>query len=198
MDTQQIFTIAMFTTIMCLSPGPNNLMVAASGANHGFRKTIPHILGIMLGCFILFSAVAAGLGGVFTTFPTLQIVLKIISSVFLLYIAYKIAFGHNSSNKLSESKLIRFHEAFLFQLINPKAWAGCITAVSTFTSQGESYSESAIIMVGLYMLILLPSISIWTYLGIKVQAYLRTTTNNIKINYVLGGLIALCVITVAL
>ena len=108
---------------MYVTPGPNNAMVLASGLKFGFIKTIPHMSGITIGHVLQLILVCLGLGKIFLIFPQLQSILKIICALYLLYLGYKII-GSFSKIKEDDSRPLKFYEAGLFQIVNPKAWAG--------------------------------------------------------------------------
>lgn len=115
--------VALYIMSMTLTPGPNNVMLTASGANFGFRRTLPHMAGIVGGCFILFSSIALGLGVLFERFPAIQLGLRWLGSAYLLYLAWKIASAPPPNLKGSSHSIpLTFWQAAAFQFANPKAW----------------------------------------------------------------------------
>ncbi len=145
-----LFPIIFFAISMCITPGPNNIMLTASGANFGFKRTLPHILGIEFGMLFLFSLSALGLGVLFKQFPICQIILKVLGSCYLLYLAWRIAFSKRKETPAGKTKPLNIFQAAAFQLLNPKAFIITLTAMSTFTKSGAEYSSSYIILQIVY------------------------------------------------
>ena len=130
-DFNLLVALISFYFVMYVTPGPNNAMVLASGLKFGFFKTIPHMSGITIGHITQLVLVCFGLGKIFIIFPEIQNILKIICSIYLLYLGYKII-GSFSKVKEDDSKPLKFHEAALFQIVNPKAWTISSMAASSF------------------------------------------------------------------
>ena len=117
-------TVALITFyfVMFVTPGPNNIMLTTSGIKYGFKKTIPHILGIPLGHFFQIFLVSLGLGTLFQTYPLIQQTLKIAGCLYLFFLAYKMFGSLNSKKNIKETgRPLKFYEASLFQILNPKA-----------------------------------------------------------------------------
>jgi len=164
--------LALFAFVSSITPGPNNLMLMASGANFGFRRTIPHMLGVALGFVFMVLLVGAGLVQVFDAFPVSYTVLKVVSVVYLLFLAWKIANAAPIEAGTDAGRPMTFVQAAAFQWVNPKAWAMALTAISAYT---PSQTLVAILMVGvIFGAINLPSVSSWTVLG---QQMARILTN---------------------
>ena len=119
-DLNLFFALTSFYFVMYVTPGPNNAMVLTSGIKFGFSKTVPHMTGITIGHVLQVILVCLGLGKLFQLFPVIQSVLKIVCAIYLLYLGYKII-GSFSNIKEDGSRPLKFHEAALFQLVNPKA-----------------------------------------------------------------------------
>ena len=131
LDLNLFIALVSFYFVMYVTPGPNNAMVLTSGLKFGFLKTIPHMSGITIGHILQLILVCFGLGKIFQIFPELQNILKIICAIYLLYLGYKII-GSFSKIKQDDSRPLRFHEAALFQIVNPKAWTISSMAASGF------------------------------------------------------------------
>ena len=129
-DVNLFFALISFYFVMYVTPGPNNAMVLTSGIKFGFLKTIPHMSGITIGHVLQTIVVCLGLGKIFQMFPEIQDILKIICALYLLYLGYKII-GSFSKIKDDGSRPLKFYEASLFQLVNPKAWT-----ISTMVASG--------------------------------------------------------------
>ena len=190
----EILSIALFWFVTAYTPGPNNVVASYSGFNFGFKKTIPHILGVTLGFTSLIIFLTIGLINVFKLFPIIQIVIRYLGTIFLIYLAYKIA----SSTKFDETKKenpVKFIETFLFQYLNPKGVMVGIIVVSTYVELGENYLNHATQVVALAFLFSSTSITLWTFIG----KFLRKFATNDKFikyfNYAMSGLLLLSIIT---
>ena len=126
-----LLTLVTFYFVMYVTPGPNNAMVLASGLKFGFLKTIPVILGITLGHILQLILVCLGLGKIFQIYAELQFILKILCATYMVYLGFKII-GSFSKVEVDSSRPIKFYEAALFQIINPKAWTISSMAASSF------------------------------------------------------------------
>lgn len=171
--TYDIFlALALFAFVSSITPGPNNLMLMASGANFGFRRTIPHMLGVALGFVFMVLLVGAGLVQVFDAYPVSYTVLKVGSVIYLLYLAWKIANARPAEAGETSGNPMTFLQAAAFQWVNPKAWAMALTAISAYT---PDQTLTAILLVGVvFGAVNLPSVSSWTVLG---QQMARVLTN---------------------
>jgi threonine/homoserine/homoserine lactone efflux protein len=164
---------ALFALVTSITPGPNNTMLLASGVNFGFNRTIPHMLGITCGFFVLVVAVGFGLGAVFQTYPLLYTVLRYVGAAYLLYLAWKIAHsGPVSESEKGESKPISYLGAAAFQWVNPKAWIMAIGAISTYTPM-QGYFTNVIVIAAVFALINLPSVSVWAGCGTLLRNVLK-------------------------
>ncbi len=164
---------ALFALVTSITPGPNNTMLLASGVNFGFNRTIPHMLGITCGFFILVLAVGFGLGAVFQSYPVLYSVLRVVGASYLLYLAWKIAHsGPVSDSADGQAKPISYLGAAAFQWVNPKAWIMAIGAISTYTPL-QGYFTNVIVIAGVFALINLPSVGVWVVCGSLLRNVLR-------------------------
>lgn len=172
MTLEHISALALFALVTSITPGPNNLMLMASGANFGFRKTLPHMLGIGIGFCFMVALVGLGLAQVFERVPFSHLILKILSVLFLLYLAWKIAIAQPAKPGQAVGVPITFLQAAAFQWVNPKAWAMALTATSAYTPE---HSAQAVLTVAVvFAAINLPAVSAWTVLGQQVR---RVLTN---------------------
>ena len=176
LDTFAALVLFAFTT--SITPGPNNMMLFTSGVNFGFRRTIPHMLGIGAGFLSLLLGVGLGLGALLHTVPLLYTVLKFAGGAYLLWIAWKIG----SSRSLSEGKTsaapMSFLSAAAFQWINPKAWVMAVTAMATYTDP-ELYFISVLIVGFAFALVNVPSVSTWAGFGSALRDWL-SDPNRLK------------------
>ena len=190
----EIFSIALFWFVTAYTPGPNNVVASYSGFNFGITKTIPLILGVTLGFTSLVIFLCIGLINIFKLFPLIQIIIKYLGTLFLIYLAYKIAFTKNSSDIKKENP-VKFIETFLFQYLNPKGVTVAIIIVSNYVNYGENYISHAIQIILLALLFSSTSITCWTFIG----KFLRKFATNEKFikyfNYVMSALLLSCIAT---
>tara|TARA_B110001450_G_scaffold154322_1_gene143988 strand:- start:72 stop:662 length:591 start_codon:yes stop_codon:yes gene_type:complete len=190
----EILSIALFWFVAAYTPGPNNIVASYSGFNFGIKKTIPHILGTTLGFTSLVFFLTVGLVNVFKLFPIIQVVIKYLGTLFLLYLAYKISFSKISTDTKKENP-VKFIETFLFQYLNPKGVMVAIVVVSTYVDLGENYINYAIQVIMLALIFSGTSITLWTFIG-KFLRKFATNEKYIKyFNYVMSVLLLLSIIT---
>ena len=173
MTYELILGLAIFSLASSLTPGPNNLMLMASGANYGFRRSLPHMLGVSIGFTLMVLLVGIGLLQVFDAYPVSYQVLKVVSVSYLVYLAWKIGSAGPAQNGANrEGKPFSFVQAVLFQWVNPKAWTMALTAVSAY-SPSQSIAAMAFV-AGIFGAINLPCIGVWTGLGVQLQRVLAS------------------------
>lgn len=174
---QHILPLFGFTFAAAMTPGPNNLLLAASGIRFGFRATIPHMIGVHMGYSALLMVVGLGLGAVFETYPVLQDILRIAGTVYVLYLAWRIFRGwavpalHNSDarERSGKQRPIRFTEAFLFQFVNPKGVIMAITVFAAYSIPGASLLTNIALIVGVAAVVNVLSVTTWAGFGAAVQ-----------------------------
>lgn len=190
----EIVSIALFWFVAAYTPGPNNVVASYSGFNFGILKTVPHILGVTLGFTSLVLFLTIGLINVFKLFPMIQEIMKYLGTLFLIYLAYKIASSSVSDDTKKENP-VKFIETFLFQYLNPKGVMVAIIVVSTYVELGENYISHATQVVFLAFLFSSTSITLWTFIG----KFLRKFATNEKFikyfNYAMSMLLLLSIIT---
>ncbi|MCS2610676.1 LysE family translocator [Halomonas dongshanensis] len=173
----QLFQISLFAAPLVISPGPNNLLVTTNCAQFGYRRTLPSLTGISLGVFVLFMAVALGLGGVLSRYPALHTILKVIGSAYILYLAFKL-YTSNSSGTTGDEKAqpITLSQAALLQVLNPKIWLLAATATSTFLPlTGKVFTDAILLSITL-ALIFFPCNSVWAMGGLMMRQLLHGRT----------------------
>jgi threonine/homoserine/homoserine lactone efflux protein len=156
--------VALYGFVTSITPGPNNTMLLASGLNYGLKRSWPHIWGINIGFTVMVAGVGLGLGAVFTLYPVLHTVLKVAGTLYLLYLAWRIARSGAMDGKLGESQPLTFFEAAAFQWVNPKAWVMAIGAISAYVPPGQEF-VGAFIVALIFGLVNLPSIVAWAGFG---------------------------------
>ncbi|PWQ96981.1 LysE family translocator [Leucothrix arctica] len=188
-----ILATTLFALITSITPGPNNIMLTASGANFGFKRTLPHVAGIICGMMLLNISVGVGLGTLFTQFPVVQQVLRVAGSAYLLYLAYKLLSFSSLGKVEDNAKPFSLLEATAFQAINPKAWIMVISANASFSLTGDLYWWSVAMIVTLYAIIGTPSIMLWAGFGQFMRRFLGQPTILRVFNITMATLTALCV-----
>jgi len=193
-----IVPVAIFGATAAFTPGPNNVMVTASGVNFGFRRTVPHMLGIAVGFAVMNLAVGLGLGRVFENFPNIHIILKYVSIAYLVFLSWKIATAGQVGRGHARSKPLSFLQAAAFQWVNPKAWVIAIGAVATFTTVGGDLLAEVLVMTLIFFLVTIPSVSTWTFFGTVIARFLHTPQRLMIFNRVMAGLLLLSLLPVVI
>jgi len=166
--------LAVFALVSSITPGPNNLMLMASGAIFGFRRSIPHMLGIGVGFCVMVLLVGAGLVQVFDAYPVSHRSLKTVSVMYLLFLAWKIANAAPVQTAQGKGTPMTFLQAAAFQWVNPKAWSMALTAVTVYTADTTLPAIALVALV--FGAINLPSVSAWTLLGQQMARLLTNAT----------------------
>jgi len=196
-DPNLIFALVSFYFVMYVTPGPNNAMVLTSGLKFGFNKTIPHMTGITIGHVLQLSLVCMGLGKIFQIFPQIQNILKILCAIYLLYLGYKII-GSFSKIKEDKSRPLKFHEAALFQIVNPKAWTISSMVASGFLPKDGNLVFS-IFFIAIVALVICPiSISPWAAFGSAIKNLVKNNKIKVIIEYFLAFLLLITAILIVI
>jgi len=196
-DLNLFIALVSFYFVMYVTPGPNNAMVLTSGLKFGFTKTIPHMSGITIGHISQLILVCLGLGKIFQIFPEIQQILKIICAIYLLYLGFKII-GSFSKIKEDNSRPLKFHEAALFQIVNPKAWTISSMAASGFLPKDENLISS-ILYISVIALIICPlSISPWAAFGSAIRSLVENNKLKALIEYFLAFLLLITAILIVI
>ena len=187
MTLDLLSALVAFAFVSSITPGPNNLMLMASGANFGFRRSGPHMLGIGLGFTCMIMLVGAGLVQIFDTYPISYSALKIGSIAYLLYLAWKIASSGPAKQGQSAGTPMTFLQAAGFQWVNPKAWAMALTAISVYTPDTTFWSTALVALI--FGAINLPSVSVWTFLGLQMAKALTDPARLRAFNWTMAALL---------
>ena len=196
-DVNLFLALVSFYFVMYVTPGPNNAMVLASGIKFGFLKTIPHMSGITIGHVLQTIVVCLGLGKIFQILPEIQDILKIICALYLLYLGCKIV-GSFSKIKNDGSRPLKFYEASLFQLVNPKAWTISTMVASSFLPKDEELIIS-IGFISITALIICPlSISVWAAFGSGIKNLVKNNKKKAFVEYFLAILLLITAIMIVI
>jgi len=181
----ELLPLMTYCFVMSSTPGPNNVMLTASGANFGYRSTLPQMLGINAGAFVLSFVTCLGLGAVFAALPMAQTALRIAGSLYLLFLAWKLTGA--SVGEAQMPRPVSFVQAALFQAVNPKSWVKAITVASVFMPAGMSTLSGALLVSVIGLVIGLPCISMWTLFGVAIRRLLTDPRKQRMFNWAMAG-----------
>jgi len=192
---QLFIALASFYFVMFVTPGPNNAMLTASGIKFGFKRTLPHLIGIPCGHIVQISLVCLGLGKIFQIYPYIQEVLKYVCAAYLLYLGYKII-GSFSEHKKNSSRPLKLYEAALFQFVNPKAWTVAIMVASGFFPKEEILIIAIIFSTLTAAIVCFPSICLWALFGSSIRLMIKNTKIKKIVEFLLAFLLLLTAIII--
>ncbi|CAK9886517.1 MAG: Cysteine/O-acetylserine efflux protein [Candidatus Erwinia impunctatus] len=198
MELSLFFSMLGFLWVAAITPGPNNMLLTAAGANFGFLRSLWLLFGIMLGMQTMLLMVAFGVGGLILLYPSLHLFLKIAGSLYLLWLAWKIATAayEKLDTEVTQTTPMPFWQGGILQLINPKAWLMALGAVSSFSLAGDAYQGSVIaISFGMALVNLVAGI-VWLGFGTLIGKILRSRRAWLIFNVTMGGLTAACVLLI--
>ncbi len=176
-DAAWVLSAAGFALAMSATPGPNNAMVAASGATFGIPRTLPHILGVSVGFPVMFAAVALGAGAAFEAHPPLTRALHWIGAAYLAWLAWHVAAARPGpqTEGTGRARPLHFIEAAAFQWVNPKAWLIAVSGVAAYATEGGRVAAARVlILAALFLLVCVPVVTLWCGLGAGTARILRT------------------------
>jgi threonine/homoserine/homoserine lactone efflux protein len=188
--------LILFASVMSLTPGPNVILVTASAANFGFRRTIPMMLGITLGFGLLVVAAGLGLAGLIQAEPGAQAVLRYAGALYLLYLAWCIARAEARNSASPHTKPIGFLEALLLQGVNPKGWVFAFGALAAYTTVAGNVLRETAIIAAINATTCLISVVIWSGFGTLIGRFLRNPRARQTFNWTMAGLLVLSLIPI--
>ena len=191
--SSQLISLIFFGIAASFSPGPNNIVTSYSAYNFGFKKTIPTMLGVVTGWTLLSILLIFGSTVIFAKFEKLQIIIKILGSIYLIFLAYKISFNKNKSEK-KVAKPVTFINTFFFQFVNPKSIIAGSTAVSLFIDIQSDYLNDSIIFVFVMFLAAVGSQTAWCLMGTYLRKFATSQKFMSNFNYTMSFLLIVCVI----
>ena len=163
----ELLPLMTYCFVMSSTPGPNNVMLTASGANFGYRGSLPQILGINVGGFIQTYVTCLGLGALFVAYPALHEALRIGGALYMVFLAWKLTGGAVGDARLPQP--IPFWQGALFQAVNPKSWLKAVTVASVFMPAGFPAPVGALIVALVGLVIGFPCISMWALFGVAIR-----------------------------
>ncbi|MFN4100293.1 MAG: LysE family translocator [Pararhodobacter sp.] len=167
-----LLALLSFAFVSSMTPGPNNVMLLASGVNFGFVRSLPHMAGITLGFVVMIALVGLGVAGLFTAWPPARTVLSVVSVAYLLWLAWKIATAAPPSGAVAtDARPLSFWQAAAFQWVNPKGWTAALTANALYAPGADL--PSVAVVAGAFLLVSLASVTVWTVLGRTLRRALQ-------------------------
>ncbi len=189
MSTATLLAIPAVAFVTSISPGPSNIMLLASGANFGFRRTIPQILGITIGFSALLLATGHGLGAVLAAYPLVERGLKWAGAAYLVYLAWRIALSRSMDASAGEqARPLTFIESAVFQWVNPKAWVVALTVMAVHTSPHAPLASVGLVVL-VFALVNLPAVSCWAAFGLTLRSILADPVRLRRFNIAMGLLL---------
>ncbi|MFC0227815.1 LysE family translocator [Serratia aquatilis] len=198
MELSLFLSMLGFLWVAAITPGPNNMLLTTSGANFGFMRSLWLMIGIMLGMQSILLLVAFGVGGLILIYPSLHLILKILGSLYLLWLAWKVATAayEKLETDAAPPKPIRLYQGWLLQFLNPKAWLMALGAVASFSLAGDKYNHSILaIAFGIFAVNMVAGV-IWLGFGTVIGRLLRSKKAWVIFNVSMGLLTAACVLLI--
>jgi len=192
--SSQIIPLVFFGIATAFSPGPNNIMTSYTAFNFGIKKAIPTMLGVIIGWTILIIILQLTSVVVFQRYEFIQTIIKILGSIYLLYIAYKLSFAGQTKEKKLDPKPVTFLNTFWFQFVNPKSIIVGLTSISLFVDTQDNFLRDSIVLTIVWFLMAVGSQAVWCLMG-KYMREFATSVRFIKnFNYTMSFLLIVCVI----
>jgi threonine/homoserine/homoserine lactone efflux protein len=184
----ELLPLVTYSIVMSSTPGPNNLMLTTSGANFGFRRTLPHILGISAGMTVQTVLTCLGLGSLFVAFPALHAVLRVVGALYLLVLAWKLA--GSAIGNVSMARPLSFWQAAAFQAVNPKSWIKSVTIASVFMPNSVGLIPGTLQVTFVTVAIGMPCVSVWALFGVAIRGLLTDQRRRRLFNVIMAGSLA--------
>jgi threonine/homoserine/homoserine lactone efflux protein len=183
-----LMPLATYCFLMSSTPGPNNMMLTASGANFGYRGSLPQILGINVGGAVQTFLTCLGLGALFEAFPALHTVLRIGGALYLLWLAWKLTGG--ALREATMARPLSFTQGALFQAVNPKSWMKAVTLASVFMPAGWPPLQGALLVAAIGFVVGFPCISAWALFGVAIRRFLTDARRRRVFNAIMAASLA--------
>ena len=194
-DLKLFIALSSFYFVMFAPPGPKNAMLPASGIKFGFKRTLPHLIGIPCGHMVQITLVCLGLGKIFQIYPWIQEILKYACAAYLLYLGYKIIDSF-SEHKKDSSRPLKLYEAALFQFVNPKAWTVAIMVASGFFPKEEILIIAILFSSLTAAIVCFPSICLWALFGSSIRLMIKNTKTKKFVEFLLAFLLLVTAIII--
>ena len=198
MPLDVFLALASFAFVMAFTPGPNNIMLTASGANFGFARSIPHMAGVVVGFVILLVVSGGGLGALLVTFPSLQTALKVVGGAYMLWLAWKIANAHGGQDDMNpDARPLTFLQAAAFQWVNPKGVIIAFGAVALYVRPERAFLDLLILLIVFGLATLLSTVT-WSSFGVALSRVLRDERRARIFNIVMALLLVASIVPMVL
>jgi threonine/homoserine/homoserine lactone efflux protein len=184
-----------FAFVSSVTPGPNNVLLWASGATFGFRRTVPHVLGTAVGLGAMALAAAAGVAALLAAVPALGVAMRVAGSAYLVYLAWQIA-RSGSMTAGSAPRPMSLLEGAGFQWVNPKAWIFALGAVTTFRPPAMDALLGTLLIAGVMMAVIVPSAGLWAAFGNALGSLLERERTRRVVTVVLAALVVATIVLV--
>jgi threonine/homoserine/homoserine lactone efflux protein len=184
-----ILPILLFAVSASITPGPNNIMLMSSGLNFGIQKSIPHLLGVVIGFPIMIISIGLGFEIVFEKYPFIHQVIKIVGIIYLVYLAWRVATSSRQALDAAKAMPLQFWQAVLFQWVNPKAWVMATGAIAAYTSLSSDFITQVLIIALTFMVVAFPSAGSWLIFGSSLKRFLQKTAYQHAFNVTMALLL---------
>ncbi len=188
MNTDTLLALGFYALVTSITPGPNNLMLLASGVNFGFAKTLPHLAGISIGFGVMVFGVGLGFTELFTAYPPLYTGVRIVGALYLVWLVWQIATAPAPSDSGTRRRPLGFLGAAAFQWVNPKAWVMAIGASANYLPAEATVVQVAVVAI-IYALVNAPSVALWALFGSSVRGWLQRAQNRRMFNILMAILL---------
>ena len=190
-DTGTLIALVLYAFVTSITPGPNNMMLLASGVNFGLARSVPHIVGISIGFAVMVVIVGAGLSAIFETYPAIHSVLRWVGAAYLVYLAWKIATSAGPENSdASSARPMGFLGAAAFQWVNPKAWIMALGAITTYLPQAPTML-SVLVLAVIFAVVNAPCVGVWALFGAGLSRFLTKPSHFRVFNIAMAVLLLL-------
>jgi threonine/homoserine/homoserine lactone efflux protein len=190
-----LYALILFCFVASVTPGPNNIMLMTSGVNFGFRRTLPHLVGVVLGFAAMVALIGLGLDAIFARFPQLMPVMRWAGAAYLLWLAWRIANSGPMREGAAQGRPLGFFGAAAFQWINPKGWVMAIGALTAY-SVTDDYTISVLVVALTYLAIGFPSSGAWVVFGSAMRTALHDPRVARPFNLTMAGLLVASIIPI--
>ncbi|MCF8475717.1 MAG: LysE family translocator [Pseudolabrys sp.] len=197
MPADVFLAMVVFACVMAFTPGPNNILLAASGVNFGFVRTIPHMAGVSLGFLFLLVACAGGLGLVFAVVPVLHVLLKVAGAAYMLWLAYKVATAHLANDAKAPARPFTFLQAAAFQWINPKGIVAAVSAIAIFVRPDHQWLDIPVMLLA-FTAATVGSVLTWSGFGVALRGLLREPSRARIFNIAMALLLVASIVPMVL
>jgi threonine/homoserine/homoserine lactone efflux protein len=187
-NSSLLIAFVVFAAVMFFTPGPNNIMVMSSGLTYGFRRTLPHILGVVIGFAFMVGAVGVGFGTIFLAFPVLQTILKYAGAAYLVYLAIMIAMSGPPKPGETGRGPLTFWQGAMFQWVNVKGWVAIIGTITAYAAIAD-FPLNIVIQVLTFLVMGAASITTWTLFGSALRPFLTSPKAVRAFNLVMAVLL---------